>query len=207
MRKTWIISFAILLAVFSFSSCQKEVSGDGILPPPVENPLLGNWKLIDNDVKAEFTQEVIRDIGTLTNISTLDYITMNNDGTLTFEQDKILAKQLSFSFEDTIKSQLYVDGSFVEAYESPIDATMPPASSSSPYVLVGTDSIYCPNGSFLQIEGTDTTETFPTGFKFVIQDDRLILTNHTTAQEEVTEDGATTKTESKVTVVTTLQKQ
>jgi hypothetical protein len=74
-------------------------------------------------------------------------------------------------------------------------------------VLIGTDSIYCPNGSFLEVEGAEGIEAGPTGFKFTIQDNRLVLTNHMTESEEAIEEGVTTTNEINLTVVTTLEKQ
>lgn len=207
MRKIWFIPFLTVVVAVLFASCQKEVSGDGILPSPDDNPLLGTWKLVNNDVNSEVSQELSDDIGTISNISSLDYITINNKGSLTFEKDKILAKQISFDVADTIKSEIYVNGFFVEAFDTPINASFPSSTSSTNYMLIGKDSIYCPNGSFLQVEGADSSETVPAGFRFVIQDNRLILTNQTNEEDESVEDGITTKTKSQVTIVTTLEKQ
>ena len=207
MRKIWFIPFLVIVAAVLFISCQKEVSGEGILPSPDDSPLLGTWKLVNNDINAEVSQELSDDIGTISNISTLDYLTINNKGSLTFESDKILSKQISFDIADTIKSEIYVNGFFVEAFDTPVNASVPPATSSTNYMLIGKDSIYCPNGSFLQVEGADSTQTVPTGFKFVIQDNRLVLTNQTNEEDESVEDGITTTTKSQVTIVTTLEKQ
>lgn len=207
MRNKWIALFILALVMAVFSSCQKEISGEGILPDPSDNPLLGTWKLIDNNVQSSVSQELTDDIGTISNISTFDYITTNNKGSLTFELDKMLGKQLSFDVAGTINSEIYVNGFFVESFETPVSGSAPPSTTSNPYVLIGTDSIYCENGSFLEIEGADSSVTVPTGFRFTITDNRLVLTNHTVTSEESTEEGITTKTDSEITVVTTLEKQ
>src|SRR5690349_11661587 len=109
MRKIWHIPFLAALVMIAFTACQKEVSGDGILPPEQENPLLGTWKLITNDIKTKATQHLSDDIGTITNIATLDYITVNNKGSVTFEKDRILSKQISFDVADTVRSEIYVN--------------------------------------------------------------------------------------------------
>lgn len=207
MRKILVPALLIFSAFTLFTSCQKEVSGEGILPEESENPLLGTWKLIDNDVKTELTQELSDDIGTITNVATLDYVTTNNKGSLTFEEERVLSKQLSFDIVGNIKSDIYVNGFFVETYDTPVNTSVPPSSSSNAYVLIGTDSIYCPDGSFFQLEGAEGIEAGPTGFKFTVQDNRLVLTNHMSEAEEVIEEGVTTTSEINVTVVTTLEKQ
>ncbi len=197
------IGFAALI----FSSCQKEVSGDGILPDPSDNPLLGTWKLVDNNVQSSANRELTDNIGTISNSSTLDYITTNNRGSITFEEDRMLSKQLSFDITGTVNTEIYVDGLFLESFETPVSVSVPPSTTANPYVLIGTDSIYCANGSFLEVEGADSSLTMPTGFKFTISDNRLILTNLTVTTDTVTEDDATITTDSEVLVVTTLEKQ
>lgn len=203
MKKILLSSLAIS-SLFLFS-CQKESSDSG---KNDEKSLLGSWKLLNIDFEGELSSEISsEDMGSAKNAIFMDYLSTNNKGGITFEESKLISDQLSYDIEGTVTSKIYVNNVLINSYDSVINISMPPSSSTVDYVRVGTDSIYCPNGAFLQIEGADDLESEPMGFKYKIDGDKLIMTIKEKESEVQTEDGMTQEDKSDMTLIATFQKQ
>jgi hypothetical protein len=203
MKKT-TLSLLSILTLFLFS-CQKESSNN---EQKSENELTGTWNLLHLDMEGENSIEVSSDdLGSIKNIVFMDYLTTNNKGSITFEESKLASNNLSYDVTGTFSVKQYMDNLLVNSYDSAINIAMPPSSSTTDYVRISADSIYCPNGAFINVEGADGLESKPAGIKYKVDGDRLIMTIKQKESEVLTEEGITQETNSNVTCVVTLQKQ
>lgn len=190
-------------SLFLFS-CKKESSEDG----SKQQDLLGSWKLLDMTVDGEIsTQLTTDDMGSLKNAVLMDYVTENEKGGITFEESKLISSELAYDVTGTVTSTLYFDGVPTASFDSVINIPMPPSSASVDYVRVGTDSIYCPNGTFIHMEGAEDLESMPGGFKYRFEGDKLIMTIRQKELEVVTEEGMIQEDTTDITLVATFQKQ
>jgi hypothetical protein len=100
-----------------------------------------------------------------------------------------------------------MDNILVNSYDSAINIAMPPSSSSVDYVRISADSIYCPNGAFIDVEGADDIGSKPAGIKYKVDGDKLIMTIKQKESAVETEAGITQENKTDAICVVTLQKQ
>lgn len=76
-----------------------------------------------------------------------DYTTINNNGLLVIDASKLMANGLTYEVNSTGTDYIYTDNVLVDSMKSTFTLKYPASNSSAPYKLVGTDSIYFPQGS------------------------------------------------------------
>ncbi len=100
-------------------------------------------------------------------ITTSDYTTSNNQGTVVFNSSSLSATGLAYSVNSLATYYLYDGTDLIDSSSYPITFTLPPTSSTSQYQLIGTDSIYFPQGSATSsTPGGGTTATLPSGGRY-----------------------------------------
>ncbi len=203
MKRTLLFSLTIL-CLFLFS-CKKESSEDG---GSTGKELLGTWNLLNLDFEGEASNKIIsEDLGSFTNAILMDYVSTNNKGTVTFEENKMISNELAYDLNGTVTFKFFLGDVLTDSYDSTINVSVPPSSSTSDYVRVGADSIYCPNGAFLDVEGADDLESRPTGFKYKFDGNKLIMTVKQKELAVNTEDDITQEETSDMILIATFQKQ
>ncbi|MBC8033041.1 MAG: hypothetical protein H7Y03_02780 [Chitinophagaceae bacterium] len=185
MRKALQLIIVSLSSLSMLIACQKEASfeipsnapntgnagGPGSGPG---NALIGSWKLIEMDARTYVSIEQSFAGDFSTSISNCTYLTKNNKGVLKIDAFKINFSDVGYEVEDTIHVKSYENGAFIDNSDIPFVFTMPTASSSDTYKLVGIDSIYF-SGGFISIGGGASTASKPSGGKYKIQADTLTI--------------------------------
>ena len=196
------LSLLAILSLFLFS-CKKETSND----QKTENELTGTWNLLYFVMEGQNSIELSsEDLGSIHNIVYMDYLSTNNKGSITFEENKIKSNELSYDITGTINLKEYIDGMLVNSFDSTVNIPMPASSSTNDFVRVTADSIYLPNSSLITIEGAEDLYSKPGGIKYKFDGDKLILTARQKESGVIIEDGITQETKSDATMVMTLQK-
>jgi hypothetical protein len=221
MRK-YHVFLQIITVVMLLISCRKETSKEGGTSPvggtPTDttatggdtsntsNTEVGNWKFISLHATVLQTTEYTQDSNAVKSVTSSDYTTENNDGTIKFDGSKMTSTGLTYSVNTIAKGYSYFNGSPEDTVEAPFAFTLPPYSSTTPYKKVGTDSLYFDSGAG-SIGGT-STQSVPAGYKLKFDGDKMTMT--TKADEVKTELnplGFTQTTTNHAAVVITLQKK
>ncbi|MBX2924850.1 MAG: hypothetical protein KF746_21800 [Chitinophagaceae bacterium] len=181
-------AFLNFAAVCFFSvivcSCQKELSLDSSLPGGNNNnnnnnQLLGSWKFVNLSASTESVAEAVffgEKVSTVTKYNT---VTENNKGSITFDGSNAKVSNLSYEIDTELTVTDYLNGVKGDEFKVPFKFAVPPVSSSSKYQIIGSDSLYLPEGSFFSMpDGSGQTQGFtePSGAKFSVNGNTLLLT-------------------------------
>ena len=197
------ISLALVsvVALFLFS-CKKDSSDNN----QTTGELKGTWNLEKLDADITTSTELSSAEASVKGVFLTDYLSTNNKGTVTFDDTHITSKDLSYDLTGNLNMKYYLDGVLFTNVDSTLNISMPASSGTSEYVRVGTDSLYCPNGSFIHMETGDDLFSEPAGIKFKFDGDKLILTVTQKETTTDTEDGTTQEDKIDANLVITLQK-
>lgn len=112
-----------------------------------------------NGVRSMTNDTLINDNG-IKIITPMEWTSDNNQGTFVFDNGQVTVTNFNYSVNlSQIESYFYHDNIFYDSVSSaPTLVTILPTNSVSTYQLVGSDSIYFPNGGFVGI--TPSTGTF-----------------------------------------------
>ena len=149
----------VLVAV----SCKKSSS-------PPSNAVTGNWTFVNMNTQTKVTAV----IGGDTTETFANYITQNNSGSFIFTVDSMDVNALAYSVSATATTYAYYQGIPYDTLTSPFTATLPATSMNAGYKLIGTDSLYFPNGGLLPAGISSSSQG--QGAHFVISHDTLRLT-------------------------------
>lgn len=131
---TLLLFFAAVLIV---CSCKKSS------PASTSNPLVGNWNFLY--IKANATSS--GPAGGFNYVSTANFTTVNNSGTATFTKTAMELTSLAYSINTTFATSVYMGSTLVTSTTTPFSQVIPATSDTADYQIIGTDSIYFPNGS------------------------------------------------------------
>ena len=134
--KTLIVPL-LLLTITVFTSCKKDSSGSN--NPAVE----GTYKL--KYITAKTNSTISGSLGDKA-VTTSDYTTINNGGTVTFSNGILSATGLTYTVDTEAKLSEYQDANLLDSTSYPFTFTLPQSNSSGSYKFVGSDSIYFPQG-------------------------------------------------------------
>lgn len=191
----------LIVTIFFTVSCKKESSNN-----EKGTELSGTWNYIGGTLSGESSSELSSDDISVKAVMFTNYITKNNTGTISFANNKMVSNNMSYVTEGTVNTKQYMDGALVSDEDSPFNMTMPPSSSTTDYVEVGSDSMYCAGGSFITMDDGGDLQSKPAGIKYRLEGDKLIMTLRSKSETVVTEDGVTQKDKFDVTMIMTLQK-
>lgn len=203
-----------LLLVFSvlafLSSCQKEAdftpsgqTGGG----NTQNNIIGNWKFIDFNAKTKVIGTANDPVlGNIKSITTSDYTTINNGGTLKVDATTMTATDLTYAVNSIAKALFYENNVLVDSVEVPFSATMPSSSSTTTYKKIGADSIYMNSGIFTNAASGGTTQTIGGGTKIKFDGNKMtwISVYSNISTENI--NGTTVTRNNQATVTTTFQR-
>lgn len=131
---TLLLFFAPLLIVLS---CKKSS------PAATSNPLIGNWNFLYIKANASSTGSAAG----LTYVTTASFTTVNNAGKATFTNTSMELTGVTYSINTTATTAVYQGTTLVTTQSQPFTQAIPATSDTAAYRVIGTDSIYFPNGS------------------------------------------------------------
>ncbi|QEC66730.1 hypothetical protein FRZ67_05215 [Panacibacter ginsenosidivorans] len=199
MKKSFLILSAFSACVFSVS-CKKESS-----QPGVSADIQGTWNFQSMDVTSSSTQEYTESGVSTKTVTTSDYTTSNNTGTIVIDGSSMTSSNISYSVSTVAHASIYSNGVLIDNSDLPFNFTAPASSGTATYTSVSADSIHF-NGGSLFMSGVATDVT-PSGAKLDLQGDILSMTQYVnqTATQEVYGVPITTTTYAKV--IAKLKKQ
>jgi hypothetical protein len=162
MRLTLILA-ATGICFLAVLSCKKSNG-------PASNSVTGDWNFVNMNTQTKVTAVSSGD----TSVSYANYITQANAGTIDFTIDSMNVSNFAYSVNTTVTSYFYYQGTIYDTLMSPLTASLPPTSMNVNYKLIGSDSMYFPNGGLLPAGLTSTSSG--QGAHFVLSGDTLRLT-------------------------------
>ena len=192
---TTLLAVVLLLALVS---CSKDGTNAG-------SDITGNYKYVSTQVKTTSTVQSISGSYIAKTVTTSEYTTQNNTGTVTIDASKFITSNIAYFINSTAKSTVYENGAVTDTFSFPFQFTLPASSGTSTYKRVGTDSLYFTAGSVLN--GGSTTTSQPGGAKIKFENGKLLLYNSAVQSNTTTNQGETVISVGTVVAVTTMQKQ
>jgi hypothetical protein len=213
MRKLtpYVIIGCVLLVLVS---CSKEKSID----TPENTPGSGNGNAVGKTEKGTWKFVSMRGI-TLETIefsqfgdakklvSTSDYTSTNNTGTVKFDGSTMSGIGLTYSIDGVAKTYIYTNGTLDDSLELPFGAIVPPTNSTANYKKIGSDSIYVQSGAFTNVGTGGTTQASSGGYKLAWDGDKMTMTAKATLSKIDLSTGISQKITQHATQIITLQKQ
>jgi hypothetical protein len=213
MRKItpYVIIGCVLLVLVS---CSKEKSVDTSVNAPgtgtgsaVGKTEKGAWNFISMRGLTSETVE-FNEFGDATKIvTTSDYTTINNAGTIKFDGSTMSGIGLTYSVDAMAKTYIYTNGTLEDSLELPFAATIPPINSTASYKKIGSDSIYVQSGAFTNISTGGTTQASSGGYKLAWDGDKMTMTASVAINKIDVSTGISQKISQRATQIITLQKQ
>lgn len=210
-----VLSSFLLLLI----ACQKEQSLETLGATPgtggpgggggggsTNGTEVGTWKFLNAKQVYSQTSEVDMGTGVMKTVSSTDFTTINNSGTIKFDGTTAAVTDVGASVNATMKVSTYLGGSLLNSQNVPLTGDMPATSFDATYKKIGTDSLYFADG-FIEINAGGSGPTSGTGYKLKWDGDKMTLTN--VFDESTTEVvmGINTKLVEHTVTVITLQKQ
>jgi hypothetical protein len=141
MRKPLILTAFFVALLFVILSCHKSNSGGSS-----SGSLTGAWNFINMNVHSTATTN---EGAGLTAVVVANYVTKDNSGTVVFTADSMDINSLGYTVDTTATAYIYLGSIVADSSEEPISQSLPPTSGNFAYQIIGTDSIYFPNGGLL----------------------------------------------------------
>jgi hypothetical protein len=157
--------------IITFTACQKEKSAE--IPENngnTDGSELGTWNFISLHA---ITKETIEAPGEKL-VTVSDYTTIDNKGTITFQNSKMSANNISFSVNSIAKAYYYANGVLEDSVQAPFAGTIPATSSTSDYEKIGADSIHLKSSTLSVPESGGSTGSGE-GYKLRWEGNRMYM--------------------------------
>jgi len=167
MRPTYVLTTILALFLFAAVSCKKSnpnSNGSG------SSSVQGNW----NFSYMTATTSVTATQSGVTTVTHTYYKTKNNAGTIKFTADSMAVTGLTYTVDTTATAYVYYGSTLFDSVSAPFTYSLPATSQTVYYKIIGSDSIYLPNGGIVPAGYTGTVPA--SGGRFVIVNDTLKLT-------------------------------
>jgi hypothetical protein len=197
----------LLSTVIAFTACQKELKFDDGLANTDSSSVVGAWKFISMQTDMNLTLEGEQNGVPMSVVATSNYTTINNGGTITFDNNQMIAAGLTYSVDAIAKATVYVAGIPVNTSDVPITGTVPPTDDTGAYEQFGADSIYVQSGALAILDPGGVLQNTGLGFKLKWIGNQMTMT--TRIQTITSEDymGIPVTANADITAVFTLEKQ
>jgi hypothetical protein len=170
MRNKLTLLTSASLLMLLFAACHKSSQGGAN-----SGPLVGNWNFINMNVH---TQATTNEGGGITGVAVSNYITQDNTGTIQFTNDSMVITNLAYSVDTTFTTYFYLAGVLADSVVTPISTSLPATSGTVQYQVIGSDSLYFPNGGILPQGLTGNGQG--TGATYVLSGSTLTITSNAT---------------------------
>lgn len=167
--------YSLLAGMIVFYSCKKDSSN-------TDTSIKGTYEFKYLTSK---TNSTITDSDGGKSVTTSDYTTINNQGTIAFDGSNITTVGVTYTVDAVAKVYFYQDNQFLDSSSYPFNLTIPPISAVASYKLVGADSIYFPQGSL-------TTEQYGSSGGHYTLNGTLLTITQTYAKDSTYVDSGTT---------------
>ena len=211
------------ILVFIFISCQKEASvelpnnspgnnsgngGNGGNGGSGSGSEIGTWKFMFMHLTSSQAVEYKVGGDALKSVSTSDYITESNTGTVKFDGSTCTTSGIGYSVNTNSTTISYINGAPQDTIQLPFAVTVPPTDGTSQYKKIGTDSLYFQTGAIGTVGSGGTTQSTAAGYKLrYYGSDSMTMTYIYGDVELTVVSGLSTKTTTNATAVISLKKQ
>ena len=162
MRFNFLIAAIGSLLIVAIS-CKKSNA-------PAANAVTGNWSFVNMSAQTQ----VFAVIGGDTTITRANYVTQSNSGNFDFTIDSLFVNSLQYTVSSTATTYAYYQGIVYDSVSTPFASTLPSTAMNLGYKMIGTDSLYFPNGGLLPTGLVSSSQG--QGAHFVISGDTLRMT-------------------------------
>ncbi len=188
----------LLMAIVMLASCKKDDNKNT------------NATGIQGTYKLKYLTASINNTETATDgektVSITDYTTINNQGTLIFDNANLSYTGLSYSVDTQAKYYIYQDNELLDSASFPFKANLPSSSGTGVYKLVGADSIYFPQGSVTSGMG-GSAQTTASGGRYSFSGNLLTIIQHVIKDSTFEDSGETIHMNVSGVTSTVLEKQ
>jgi hypothetical protein len=211
------------ILMFVFISCQKEASvelpnnspgnnngngGNGGSGGSSSGSEIGTWKFVGTHAVTSETVESKIGTDAIKDVTTSDYTTQNNVGTMKFDGTNCTMTGVGYDVNTTVTYTEYVDGISSGPQQAPMSVSLPPTDGTAQYKKIGSDSLYFPTGAMSTVGSGGTVQSIPTGYKlrYYGTDSMTMTTTYDDVQLTVVS-GISAKITSHAVMVSSLKKQ
>lgn len=124
-------------------------------------------------------------------VTLADYTTENNQGTVVFDGSTISATGLAYSVNSSSTYYLYDGPDLIDSASFPLILSLPATSSTAPYQLIGSDSIYFPQGSATSPATGGATTTVASGGRYSWNGNELTIKQNVSRDSTFQDSGET----------------
>lgn len=203
----------IFIAGIFFTSCQKEVGfqdlNNGSTPGGGNGGgtnninITGDWNFVGSSAKTYAAISLTEAGQTIKSITTSEYETQNNQGTLQVTDKQFIFKGITHSVDDMAHSVTYLNGILFAETDAPFQAVYPVTDQTMDYVRNTNDSLTFSNAFALVPDlsgsgGTAPVPTGPMGAKINLSNDTLTLILNYKAIETIVQQGVPATFEARV---------
>jgi hypothetical protein len=179
------------------SACQKEVSlqnQTGQQPGGGTNntAITGDWNFVGSNAKTYVALSFSEAGQNFKTVTTSDYNTQNNVGTLKVTDKQFIFKGISHTVNDVANSKTYINGLLMDDTDAPFNATYPVTDQTMDYIRNNNDSLTFTNAFALMPDpsgGGTPVPAGPVGAKISVVSDTLTVITYYNAKETVTQAG------------------
>jgi len=173
----------LLLTIVVFTSCKKDTSGNN--NPAIE----GTYKL--KYISAKTNSTISGSLGDKA-VTTSDYTTINNGGIITLSNGMLSATGLTYSVDAEAKLYDYYGPDLLDSTSYPFTFTLPQSTSSGSYKLIGSDSIYFPQGGVTAVvDGSGAYQSGASGGHYSFNGTLLTITQSAVKDSSFDDSGET----------------
>jgi hypothetical protein len=221
--KKYHLFLLLFTAAVVIVSCRKETSNEGgpnTVPgggtdttgaggdtSNTGNTEVGTWKFISLHATVLQTTEYTENLLAVKAVTSSDYTTENNSGTVSFSGSVMTSNAVAFTINTNAKTLIYVNGTLANSLDFPLNTTISPHTTAANYQKIGSDSLYFQSGGLIDIGAGGALPSMPTGYKLQFTGNTMTMT---TIYDDVTNDtnqGIPEKVTTHAVLVATLQKQ
>lgn len=191
--------FLLLFTGVSLVACQKEVNfqnegsqGNGNGNGTNNINIKGDWTFTGANAKTYAAITITEGTETLKSITTSDYDTQENTGSLTITDKQFIFTGIGHKVSDIAHSVTYYNGDLFDETDMPFEAVTPPTDNTSPYVRNTNDSVTLTTSLGMLPDpsgGLTPTPAGPLGMKISISGDVLTLVMKTAFSNTITQAG------------------
>jgi hypothetical protein len=163
MRASYVLTICLSFVIIVVSCKKSNSSGPS-------NAISGTYTFVNMFVLSTETQD---EGSGVTAVALANYITKSNTGTVQFSVDSMVAIGVGYSVDTSVFTNFYLNNILYATDTTSFTATVPATSSTQGYTLVGTDSLYFPNGGL--IPAGLTSAGTGSGARFIKTGDTLKL--------------------------------
>jgi hypothetical protein len=173
----------LLSTIILFAACKKDKSSNNTAA------IEGTYKF--KYISANTNSTITGSLGDKA-VTTSDYTTTNNGGTITFSNGTLTANGLTYTVDTEAKLYEYDGTDLLDSTSFPFAFTLPQSTSSGTYKLIGSDSIYFPQGRITAaVDGNGYYQSGAGGGRYSFNGTLLTITQKATKDSTFDDSGET----------------